>query len=68
MKYTLYKETLAGDGEIDGSAVKGPSYSFSQLRFDSQNANGGSQPFVMLVPQAVPNSFGCCGYQHAYGE
>lgn len=55
-------------GVIDGSPVKGSSFSFHRRRFDFQKANGGSQPFIALAAQDVRLSFGLCGYQHAYGE
>lgn len=64
----MYKEILTEDGVIDGSAVKGSSFSFRRHRFDFQKANGGSQPFIALAAQDVRLSFGLCEYQHAYGE
>lgn len=53
---------LAEDGVIDGSAVKGPSFSFSRPRFDFQKASDGSQPFIALAAQDVRLSFSLFGY------
>lgn len=44
-------------GEIEGSAIQHSSYSYSRLRFKSQNPKNGLQTFTHSVPQDLIPSF-----------